>query len=466
MGRNSKNNLGGGVLYINNWQTSTSGWEAVGAAVLTEDAYRSRTGEVRLPDEPVVVVPGLGGEPPIAIIRPQGTRRRTQKAFRTAGQIVARMKVRRVGLSLQGLDPALVRAALWGFGQGLYRYQRPENVVPGPDVIIESAQDLATELAILRQQAAVRDWVNCPSNLKPPDRLAALMQSGSSEAIHWTVYDHHALADLGAGGIVAVGQGSHRPPVMLTGRYQGDPGKPWLALVGKGIVFDSGGMSLKSPDGMGRMKGDMGGAAAVAGAIRAIAELGLRVNVLAVLPLAENLPGGGAYRPGDILTMLDGTEVEIISTDAEGRLVLGDAVTWAIRQNVAAVIDMATLTGANVVALGGIRSGLLSNDGALAQLVQDGSEAMAEPCWELPHDEDYLDLIKSTAADIKNSGGRPAGTITAGLFIRHFAKNTPWAHLDIAGLSFEGDGAGGIGAGATGYGVAALVESAVRFAQA
>jgi leucyl aminopeptidase len=418
-----------------------------------------------MPEEKVMVVPGRGGEPPVVVVRPQGTRRRTQKAFRAAAQVAARMKAERVGLSLAGVDAAMVRAALWGVGQGLYRYQTPGKTVLGPLVTVESEQDLALEFAILKQQSAVRDWINYPSNLKPPAQLADMMQAKSPESIQWTVYDHRALADMGAGGILAVGQGSHRPPVMLTGRYEGDPGKPWIALVGKGIVFDSGGISLKPGDGMGRMKGDMGGAAAAAGAIRAIADLGMKANVLAVLPLAENLPGGGAYRPGDILTMMDGTEVEIISTDAEGRLVLADAVTWAVRENVSAIIDMATLTGANVVALGGIRSGLLSNDDVLARLVRDASETMAEPCWELPHDEDYVDLIQSTAADIKNSGGRPAGTVTAGLFIGHFAKNTPWAHLDIAGLSFEGDGPGGIGAGATGYGVAALVESTARFAR-
>ena len=223
-----------------------------------------------------------------------------------------------------------------------------------------------------------------------------------------------------------------------------------------------GGISLKPGEGMGRMKGDMGGAAAVVGAIRAIARQQLPVNVLAVLPLAENLPGGGAYRPGDVLTMMDGTLVEIISTDAEGRLVLADGVSWASNQGAAAIVDIATLTGANVVALGGIRSGLLTNDERLADIVKEAADRASEPTWELPHDEDYIDFIKTSAGDIKNSGGRPAGTITAGLFIRHFARSVPWAHLDIAGLSFAGEG-GTIGAGATGYGVATLVEICREF---
>lgn len=452
-------------MYINEWKHTPSGAGAVDAVIFTEAAYRAQAGEpVSLAEEKVLYVPGRGHEPPAAVVRPQATRRRTQKVFRAAAQMASRMQADRVGVYLAELDPGMVRPALWGIGQGLYRYQRPDRMVVGPRVTVVADQDLTREMAILRQQSWVRDLVNCPANLKPPEQLAAMMQSGGPASIQWTVFDRNMLQDMGAGGILAVGQGSHRPPVMLTGRYEGDPGKPWIALVGKGIVFDSGGISLKPGDGMGRMKGDMGGAAAVAGAIRAVADLGLAANVLAVLPLAENLPGGGSYRPGDILTMMDGTEVEIISTDAEGRLVLGDAVSWAVSQNAAFIIDMATLTGANVVALGGIRSGLVASDEALAALVADACEAMAEPTWALPHDEDYVDFIQSTAADIKNSGGRPAGTITAGLFIRHFAKTTPWAHLDIAGLSFEADAPDGIGAGATGYGVAALVESVARCA--
>ena len=289
------------------------------------------------------------------------------------------------------------------------------------------------------------------------------MQVGSPDRITWQTIDQVELKALGAGGILGVGQGSDRPPCMLVGRYEGRPGAPWIGLVGKGITFDSGGISLKPGEGMGRMKGDMGGAAAVVGAIRAIAEIGLAVNVLAVTPLAENLPGGGAYRPGDVLTMMDGTTVEVISTDAEGRLVLGDGVTWALGQGVSAVVDIATLTGANVVALGGIRSGLLCTDGELRRMVVEATAMMAEPTWELPHDEDYLELIKTPIADIKNSGGRPAGTVTAGLFVGHFAKSTPWAHLDIAGMAFEAGT--GIGTGATGFGVATLVEICRRFGE-
>lgn len=430
------------------WLVPESGWSSFAGSPVP------RHGE-----GPVVVV-GTSDRP-LVLVPTRKTPRKTQAAFREAAKLARGMEAQTVGVLLDGVPGVFRRAALWGTGQGLYRFGRD---VEGPTVRVVAAQSLDVEFAILRQQAAVRDWINLPSNLKPPARLAELMQDQSSPAIQWHIFDQHALEDMQAGGILGVGQGSHRPPVLLTGRYEGKPGAPWIALVGKGITFDSGGISLKPGEGMGRMKGDMGGAAAVAGAIRAIADLALSVNVWAVLPLAENLPGGGAYRPGDVLTMMDGTEVEVISTDAEGRLVLADAVTWACRQGASTVVDMATLTGANVVALGGIRSGLIVNDEALGESVKNAADRAAEPTWELPHDDDYVDLIKTSAADIKNSGGRPAGTVTAGLFIGHFAQSVPWAHLDIAGLSFAGEG-GAIGAGATGYGVATLVEICRDFAE-
>jgi leucyl aminopeptidase len=410
-----------------------------------------------LPDAAPTMV--LGSKPGTAIVTPLGaTRRKTQKNFRQAAQLALQVNPEKIGVQMGSLNSDMRRAALWGIGQGLYQFRKVEAAVAGPDVTVVSNETLTAEFVILQHQDLVRDWVNCPSNLKPPVRLAKMMQERSPDNIEWSVFDQKALVDMGAGGIVGVGQGSHRPPVMLVGKYLGKPGDPWIALVGKGIVFDSGGISIKPGDGMGRMKGDMGGAAAVAAALRAIADLKVPANVMAVLPIAENLPGGGAYRPGDILTMMDGTQVEIVSTDAEGRLVLADGVTWARQNGAAVVVDMATLTGANVVALGGIRSALITNHQPLASLVAGAAERAAEPAWQLPHDEDYADFNKTSAADIKNSGGRPAGTITAGLFIGHFAGDTPWVHLDIAGLSFEAEGSA-IGAGATGYGVALLVET-------
>lgn len=443
-------------MFTNEWRV-TPNFRAEEADVwlVSDSAYEAHF-RGALPNHGEIPVMVLGTtDRPVVLVPAKTTPRRQKQAFREAAHLAQKMSPQAVGVLLDGLPDTEIRASLFGVGQGLYRY-RPERVT-GPSVVVVSARSLDVELAVLHEQMRVRDWINMPSNLKPPAYLAEEMQTESPRGIQWQVFDQSQLRDMQAGGILAVGQGSHRPPVLFTGRYEGKPGAPWLALVGKGITFDSGGISLKPGEGMGRMKGDMGGAAAVAATIRAVARLGLAVNIWAVLPLAENLPGGGAYRPGDVLTMMDGTQVEVISTDAEGRLVLADGVTWAVRQGAAAVVDMATLTGANVVALGGIRSGLLTNNDRLAKQVKEAADRASEPTWELPHDEDYEDLIKTSAGDMKNSGGRPAGTITAGLFIGHFAGETPWVHLDIAGLSFSGEG-GQIGAGATGYGVATLVE--------
>lgn len=452
-------------MYHNKWTVVDAlSMSASDVWLVPEQSYASLTGNT-IPisaQEPVLLVDHASR--PMVLIPKRSTTRKLQTAFRDAAKLSTSLKPRTVGITIDGLVGSQIPAALWGVGQGLYQYRNLSEDTVGPDVLVSQTQqgsELRSFMAVLQAQSLVRDWVNLPSNLKPPQTLATIMREQSSPGIEWQLLDQRMLKDLGAGGILGVGQGSHRPPVMLVGRYQGAPGRPWLALVGKGITFDSGGISLKPGDGMGRMKGDMAGAAAVAAAIRTVAHLEMQVNVMAIAPLAENLPGGGAYRPGDVLTMMDGTTVEVISTDAEGRLVLGDGITYAVRQNVAAVVDIATLTGANVVALGGIRSALLSNNSALRDLVVESSDFMAEPTWELPHDDDYRDFNKTTAATIKNSGGRPAGTITAGLFVGHFAHNTPWAHLDIAGLAFE-SGAG-IGAGVTGFGVATLVELCRRF---
>ncbi len=455
-------------MFKNVWSVQHNmGSPAPDVVLIPAPAYSAFMGRSasRVSSKPLLIVES--GLPDVVLVPQASTSRKTLKMFKEAAQLAKDLSPARIAIVVDTLSPSETAAALWGAGQALYRYRDLAHETTGPKVIVVSSDGdesrLNALLVIVQNQSLARDLVNLPSNLKSPHQLAHWMQSGSPQHITWQTIDEAALKELGAGGILGVGQGSDRPPCMLVGRYEGRPGDPWIGLVGKGITFDSGGISLKAGEGMGRMKGDMGGAAAVVGAIRAIAESGLAVNVLAVTPLAENLPGGGAYRPGDVLTMMDGTTVEVISTDAEGRLVLGDGVTWALRQGVSAVVDIATLTGANVVALGGIRSGLLCTDDDLKQMVIDATESMAEPCWELPHDEDYLELIKTPIADLKNSGGRPAGTVTAGLFVGHFAKTIPWAHLDIAGLAFEAGS--GIGTGATGFGVASLVEICRRFGE-
>jgi leucyl aminopeptidase len=246
------------------------------------------------------------------------------------------------------------------------------------------------------------------------------------------------------GAFLGVAQGSDQPPAMIVMRYWG-AGKnaaPGLGLVGKGITFDSGGISLKPGEKMEDMKGDMSGGAAVIAAMQAIAELKPAINVTGIVPATENLPSGKAYKPGDILRASNGKTIEVVNTDAEGRLVLSDALVYATETlKLSPVVDAATLTGAMVVALGNFRTGVFSNDKPLTDLLFHIGEETGERNWAMPMDESYRELIKSDWADIKNSAGRPAGSITAAWFLRTFVGETPWAHLDIAGsVGMMGDG--------------------------
>jgi leucyl aminopeptidase len=238
------------------------------------------------------------------------------------------------------------------------------------------------------------------------------------------------------GAFLGVAQGSEEPPAFIVVRYwgAGKEAAPGIGLVGKGITFDSGGISIKPSESMQDMKGDMSGGAAVIGAMQAIGELKPKVNVTGIVPATENLPSGRAFKPGDILTASNGKTIEVISTDAEGRLILADALVYATQTlKLSPVVDAATLTGAMMVALGNHRTGVFSNDKGLSDLLLQIGEETGEKSWPMPLDEEYRDQIKSDWADIKNSGGRPGGAITAAWFLRNFVGETPWAHMDIAG---------------------------------
>lgn len=261
------------------------------------------------------------------------------------------------------------------------------------------------------------------------------------------------------GGILSVAKGSHQLPRFIVLEYRGGSAdKRPTVLVGKGITFDSGGISLKPREGMERMKDDMAGAAAVMGAVMAVAGLRLPVNVIGLVPAAENLPGGGAYKPGDIVRTMSGQTVEIVNTDAEGRMILSDALFYAQRFKPAAVIDLATLTGACLVALGSAASGVMGNDPALVKLLRRAGEATGERLWELPLWDEYGEIMKSDVADLKNAGGPHAGTITAAWFLQRFVGKSRWAHVDIAGTAWEEKGRPYQPKGATGVGVRLLVE--------
>jgi leucyl aminopeptidase len=375
---------------------------------------------------------------------------------------------------------AAVAASIAGMRRGLWRYDgyrtRPHSeaqvetlylVGPAADGdgrlaeaahranVVADAVSLAREIAVLG------------ANDKYPERVAERARAYSAEVgLEIEVLDERDLAEMGAGLILGVGQGSVHPPRMVVLRTPGRrDGGPVLGLVGKGITFDSGGISLKPAAGMGEMKYDLCGAAAVMAALGALARAGSPIPVIGILCLAENLPGGGAQRPGDVVKSLDGQTVEVDNTDAEGRLVMADGLALARRLGATHLVDVATLTGACVVALGHAYSGLMANDDALAAALERSADLACERVWRLPIDDPMYDrAIRSDVADVRNTGGREAGALTAAAFLRRFAGERPWAHLDIAGTAWLSESRwanmAAIEPGPTG----AMVETLVRLA--
>lgn len=307
----------------------------------------------------------------------------------------------------------------------------------------------------------VRDLVSMPANLMRPKDLAsvAIGLAKTGKNIEVKILERDEIETLGMNAFLGVAKGSHEPPKFIIVKYRGTEEKKLpFVLIGKGLTFDSGGLSLKSAEKMEDMKSDMAGAAAVLGTIRALSDLSFPVNVVGLVAATENLPGGGALKPGDILKTISEKTIEVVNTDAEGRLTLADAIAFAHRFKPRAIIDIATLTGACVVALGEDLTGMFGNDEELKRWIKVAGEKTGEFVWELPLWSSYEELIKSEVADIKNTGGRPAGAITAALFLKHFAGDVPWVHLDIAGTAWRSKAKPYMSKGASGTGVRLLVE--------
>jgi len=280
------------------------------------------------------------------------------------------------------------------------------------------------------------------------------------------VLERKQMQELGMGALLGVARGSEQPPKFIVLNYRGKTTKTVdIALVGKGITFDSGGISLKPPDHMGDMKSDMAGAASVIAAIGAIARLKPKLNVMAIAPATENLPGGTAFKPADILTAMNGKTIEIITTDAEGRLILADALGYANKQGAKMIVDIATLTGACQIALGDITTGAFTNNQELLDKVIAAGNAVGDKIWQLPTFEEYKEQNKSDVADLKNTGGRNAGAITAALFVGEFAEKTPWVHLDIAGPALLDSAKGYYIKGATGVPTRTLITLVQHLAE-
>ncbi|HEY3850637.1 MAG TPA: leucyl aminopeptidase [Steroidobacteraceae bacterium] len=327
-----------------------------------------------------------------------------------------------------------------------------------------TASGLEIGAAVGSGSALARDLANLPPNVCTPTYLGerAMQLDKDWPRIKTRVLDEEAIKALKMGAFLAVTQGSAQPPRFIVSEYRGGKkGSAPICLIGKGITFDSGGISLKDPPGMDEMKFDMGGAAAVLGALRAAAELALPINVIAIVPTCENMPGGRAVKPADIVTSMSGQTVEILNTDAEGRLILCDAITYSRRFKPAAVIDVATLTGACIIALGNQVSGMMSTDDGLAAEIAAAGGRADDRVWRLPVGEDYADALKSNFADFANVGGREGGACTAATFLSKFSKDLDWAHLDVAGTAWLG----GSQKGSTGRPVPLLVEFLVHRAR-
>lgn len=421
-----------------------------------------------------VVAVGLSAEPDAEELR---------RAAASGVRAAARTKATSVALALHPAEGDEVTAVAEGALLGSYRYEAYKTKPTSDDDCVRTLTVLsafarqstvvdAVERAavVARATALARDWVNTPpGDLRPPAFADQIVERAGGTPVKVSVWDEKRLEKEHCGGILGVGAGSDAPPRLVRLSYE--PRKPvtHLALVGKGITFDSGGLSIKSGAGMQTMKIDMAGAAAVVAATLAIAELGLPIKVTAFACLAENMPSGSATRPGDVLTMRSGSTVEVHNTDAEGRLVLADGLSLAVEAGADRIIDVATLTGACVVALGERTSGVLGNDDALSESVLDAAKATGESMWPLPIVEEMKSAVTSSKiADIRQHNPKPyGGTLFAAAFLREFVGETPWAHLDIAGPSFN-DGAehGYTPSGGTGVSVRTLVRLASDLAAA
>jgi leucyl aminopeptidase len=396
---------------------------------------------------------------------------------RVAAALVAReagaMEAGRIAWLPPGADEAIVEALVTGTILGGYRFDRFRSVDPDdpPPAAIDSLLLLgpaglgrAAEAARICTEAQnrARDLQSLPSNIATPSHLAerAAQIAMSGDALGLEVLGRSEMEERGMGGLVAVSKGTAEEPKLIVLRYSGGGAGPALGLVGKGVTFDTGGISLKPSASMHEMKMDMSGAAAVLEAVAAIAELELGINLIAVVPATENMPSGTATKPGDIITQYNGRTVEINNTDAEGRLILADALAYAAELGAERIVDLATLTGAVLVALGSTYAALISNDDELARSVERAGKRSGELVWRLPLHPEYKDLTRGTVADLANAASkRKAGTIYAGSFLEEFVDGTPWAHVDIAGTAWD-VGREYTGDGASGYGVRLLVEVA------
>jgi leucyl aminopeptidase len=443
--------------------------------------FRGRAGQANVlplqgPRKQAIAVVGLGDEARLDL-----------EAWRRAGgssrHLAAAVGATRVAVAcgIRGVDPTQLGAFVEGFALAAYRFGKYKSDGEAPVEVAELIFVVAASLAAAEKSleslwssieitlagvTLARDLVNEPAAVKTPTYLANLAKKLGKEAgIEVEVWEPKRIASEKLAGLVAVARGSNEEPRFLHLRYRGKGATRRIALVGKGITFDSGGLSLKPAKSMETMKCDMAGAAAVLGTMTVLGRLKPKIDVDGFIPITENLPGGKAQKPGDVIRFRNDKTVEVLNTDAEGRLILADALMLAADTKPDAIIDLATLTGACMVALGTQVAGLFANDQPLADRLLAISQETGEPLWQMPLVAEYKDDIKSAVADLKNIGGGHAGSITAALFLQEFVGTTPWVHLDIAGPAFLEKGSPYAPKGGTGFGVRTLVRYVMTLAE-
>ncbi|MEY5097700.1 MAG: hypothetical protein RJA36_419 [Pseudomonadota bacterium] len=404
-----------------------------------------------------------------------GSAAQARKAASAALGVLKGAKVRTLGVYAGSLPEAAVKALVQSVAEASYVYTSTKSKAEGRtirhvDVGVTDAAAVRAgfELACaaVRGVELAKEWANRPANHATPTHLAdAAQQLARKPHLSAEILGPKEVEQLGMGAFLAVAQGSEQPLRFIVLKYQGAAkAVAPVVLVGKGITFDTGGISLKPAAEMDEMKFDMGGAASVLGTFAALAELKPALNVVGLIPACENMPSGRAVKPGDVVTSMSGQTIEILNTDAEGRLILCDALTYAQRFEPRALVDIATLTGACVIALGGVRAGMFANRDELAQRLHEAGEASLDLCWRMPLDDDYAEGLKSNFADMGNVAGRQAGVVTAAKFLQKFAGEAPWAHLDIAGVAWKSGAAKGATGRPVGLLLQFLVDEAARIA--
>ncbi|MBI5279581.1 MAG: leucyl aminopeptidase [Burkholderiales bacterium] len=396
-----------------------------------------------------------------------GSGKKVQSAMQAAAGVIKASGAKRLVICLpDGAGGDAVRAAVCGTAESSYVYVATKSKPEGRElrkvtIAVKDATKHREAFAAARAAAAgielARELGNQPPNYVTPTRLGEEAKKlARAHGFQCEVLGPKDIEKLGMGSFLSVAKGSHEPARFIVLRHNGGAkGDAPVVLVGKGITFDSGGISIKPGADMDEMKFDMGGAASVLGTFRALGETKPKVNVVGLIPTCENMPDGGSYKPGDVLTSMSGQTIEVLNTDAEGRLILCDALTYAERFKPRAVVDIATLTGACVIALGHVRSGLFASDDELAAALLAAGESALDLAWRMPLDDEYAEGLKTNFADVANVAGRAGGSITAAKFLHRFAQKYPWAHLDIAGTAWR---SGGANKGATGRPVGLLLE--------